>query len=227
MKTSTKIWGVIFLISLIFSFLLGGSVYGNIYFSESSIVLDFSALSYIGLAFIIVNFISGNVLFIRFLLLQPFNRLLFFSTVPITVISALICFYLLNINTIPNVQTRFVRQVLNVSPTNNNNYLWLVLVVILYFVFLLISFKIACRPLKKVYDSVRRLSSGRVGGDIKIGGSKQFLAIENGLNKINENFKAKENLIKKTKIEYEKYVPKQFLKYLGIHVKNSKCKIQK
>ncbi|MDD3232439.1 MAG: adenylate/guanylate cyclase domain-containing protein [Clostridia bacterium] len=217
MKTSTKIWGVIFLISLIFSFLLGGSVYNSIYFSNETgnIIFNFSALAYIGLAFIIINFISGNVLFIRFLLLQPFSRLLFFATVPVTVISAVICFYLININTIPNVQTRFVRQVLNVNPANNNNYLWLALVVILYFVFLFISFKIACRPLKKVHDSVRRLSSGRVSGDIKIGGSKQFLTIENGLNKINENFKAKENLIKKTKIEYEKYVPKQFLKYLG------------
>ncbi|MDD2445268.1 MAG: adenylate/guanylate cyclase domain-containing protein [Clostridia bacterium] len=214
MKTSTKIWIVIFIISLVLSLLLGGAVSQGIIL-ENGISFNFSVLGYVGLIFVIINFISSNILFFRFLTAQPFSRLLFFITVPVTAFSAIICFYLINLNTIQNPQVEYVRQVLNVSPTNNNNYLWLAIIVIAYLLILFISFKFACKPIKKVEDAVRRLSNGRVPGEIQIGGSKQFSEIENGLNKINVNYKEKENLIKKTNLEYEKYIPKQFLKFLG------------
>jgi len=214
MRTSTKVWIVVFIISLIFSLLLGGAVSQGIILGNG-ISFNFSLLGYIGLTFIIINFISSNVLFLRFLKAQSFSRLLLFITVPVTAFSALISFYLLNLNTIQNPQVEYVRQILNVNTTNNNNYLWLAIVIIAYLLILFISFKLACKPIKKVEEAVRRLSNGRVSGDIQIGGSKQFLEIENGLNKINMNYKEKENLIKKTNLEYEKYIPKQFLRFLG------------
>ena len=77
------------------------------------------------------------------------------------------------------------------------------------------SFKLACKPIKKVEKALYRLSNGKVNSEIEVGGGKQFQEMENNLNKINENYMAKEELIKKTNLEYEKYVPKQFAKFLG------------
>ena len=214
MRTSTKIWIVLFIISTVLSLLLGGAVSDGIIL-DNGISFNFSLLGYIGLGFIILNAVSFNVLFFRFLASQPFNRVLFFVTIPVTLTFAVLSFYILNLNAMQDTQAEYVREFLNVNEVNNNQYLWLALAVIAYLLILFISFKLACRPLKKVQDSVRRLSSGRVASDIQIGGSKQFGEIENSLNKINENFKEKENIIKKTNLEYEKYVPKQFLRFLG------------
>lgn len=214
MRTSTKVWIILFIISSVLGLLLGGAISEGIIL-ENGINLNFSLLGYIGLGFILLNVISFNVLFFRFLASQPFSRLLFFITIPVTLTSAVLCFYLLNINAMQNMPSEYVRQFLNVNEVNNNQYLWLVLVVISYLLILFISFKFACKPLKKIQDATRRLSNGRVASDIQIGGSKQFAEIGNNLNKINENYKEKENLIKKTNLEYEKYIPKQFLKFLG------------
>lgn len=190
MRTSTKIWIVLFIISTVMSLLLGGAVSDGI-FLGNGISFNFSLLGYIGLGFILLNAVSFNILFFRFLVSQPFNRMLFFLTIPVTLTFAVLNFYLLNLNTMTDTQSRYIRQFLNVNETNNNQYLWIALAIIAYLVILFISFKFACRPLKKVQDSVRRLSSGRVNSEIQIGGSKQFVEIENSLNKINENFKEK------------------------------------
>lgn len=214
MRTSTKIWIVLFIISSIFGLLLGGAVTEGISFNNG-LAFNFSLLGYIGLGVLLLNIISFNVLFFRFLKSQPFSRLLFFITIPVTLTSAILCFYLLNINSMQDRPSEYVRLFLNVNDVNNNQYLWLALIIISYLLLLFISFKFACKPLKKIQDATRRLSNGRVASDIQIGGNKQFSEIGNYLNKINENFKEKENLIKKTNLEYEKYIPKQFLKFLG------------
>ncbi|MDD4816299.1 MAG: adenylate/guanylate cyclase domain-containing protein [Clostridia bacterium] len=214
MKTSTKIWIVIFLISLIFSLLLFKSVNSGIIIGDT-IYFAFDFWGYTGLVFSAINFVSGNVIFFRFLKSQPFNRLLFFVTIPLTTTFMVISYLLLNLNAMGGNNVQYVRQLLNVNATNNNNYLWLGIVGLAYLLLLFITFNFACKPLRKVEKAVYRLSNGRVGSDIQIGGSKQFVEIEHNLNKINETFKEKENIIKKTNLEYEKFIPKQFIKFLG------------
>ena len=51
--------------------------------------------------------------------------------------------------------------------------------------------------------------------NFKIGGGKQFKEIEHSLNKINYNYKEKENKLKQTNLETQKFIPKQFFKFLG------------
>ena len=62
-----------------------------------------------------------------------------------------------------------------------------------------------------------------MGDKIIIGGGKQFKSIEYNLNKINEHYKKKDLIIKDTNTEYQKYIPKQFVKFLG---KNSILDLQ-
>ncbi|MBO5309926.1 MAG: adenylate/guanylate cyclase domain-containing protein [Clostridia bacterium] len=222
MKTSIKIWSVVFLLTLVGSLLLSRYVFEGITINNG-IAFNFSTLGIIGLIFSILNFISGTILFFKFIKIQPFNRVLFFSTVPMTLTFATICYFLLNLNSYTGKEVEYVRALLQVNTGNYNNYLWLGLAVILYLVILFITFHFACKPLKKVENAVYRLGSGRIANDIHIGGSKQFVEIEHSLNKINETFKEKENILEKTNNEYEKFVPKQFLKFLG---KNSVLELE-
>ena len=214
MRTSTKIMSVIFIISLVFSLLLAKQVLSGITITNT-INFNFSTLGYIGLIFTAINYVFGTILFFRFIKSQPFERLLFFSTLPTTLMILGICYYLVTINNYQGQNAEFVRNLLQVNQTNNNNFLWIGLVLIVYTALLFLTFYFSCKPLRKVEKAVYRLGSGRIANDIQIGGSKQFIEIEHSLNKINETFKEKENILEKTTNEYEKYIPKQFLKFLG------------
>lgn len=214
MKKSTKIWLIIFIISFVGSLLLFSVVSNSIIIGES-VYFNFDAVGYIGLAFMAISLVSGGVLYFKFIKAQNFSRMLFFLTVPLTLLFGSAIYFVSNINNISNTQIEVVRQVLNISQTNNINYIWAILLTVVYLVLLFIVFKYACKPIKKIEKAVYRLSDGRVKDEITIGGNKQFEGIEHGLNKINDVYKEKENLIKKTNLEYEKFVPKQFLKFLG------------
>ena len=214
MKKSTKVWLIVFIISFVGSLLLFSSVSRGIVIGES-IYLNFDAMGYVGLVFMAISTLSGSVLYFKFIKSQNFTRMLFFLTVPLTLTFAVAIYLISDINSFNGTQIDTLRQVLNVTPSNNINYVWAILLTIVYLILLFLTFSYACKPIKKIEKAVSRLSDGEIKDEIQIGGNKQFEGIEHGLNKINDVYKEKENLIKKTNLEYEKYVPKQFLKFLG------------
>ena len=214
MKKSTKVWLIVFIISFVGSLLLFSSVSRGIVIGES-IYLNFDAMGYVGLVFMAISTVSGSVLYFKFIKSQNFTRMLFFLTVPLTLTFAVAIYLVSDINSFNGTQIDTLRQVLNVTPSNNINYVWAILLTIVYLILLFLTFSYACKPIKKIEKAVSRLSDGEIKDEIQIGGNKQFEGIEHGLNKINDVYKEKENLIKKTNLEYEKYVPKQFLKFLG------------
>lgn len=214
MKKSTKVWLIVFIISFVGSLLLFSSVSRGIVIGES-IYLNFDAMGYVGLVFMAISTVSGSVLYFKFIKSQNFTRMLFFLTVPLTLTFAVAIYLISDINSFNGTQIDTLRQVLNVTPSNNINYVWAILLTIVYLILLFLTFSYACKPIKKIEKAVSRLSDGEIKDEIQIGGNKQFEGIEHGLNKINDVYKEKENLIKKTNLEYEKYVPKQFLKFLG------------
>ena len=214
MKKSTKVWLIVFIISFVGSLLLFSSVSRGIVIG-GSIYLNFDATGYVGLVFMTISTVSGSVLYFKFIKSQNFTRMLFFLTVPLTLTFAVAIYLVSDINSFNGTQIDTLRQVLNVTPSNNINYVWAILLTIVYLILLFLTFSYACKPIKKIEKAVSRLSDGEIKDEIQIGGNKQFEGIEHGLNKINDVYKEKENLIKKTNLEYEKYVPKQFLKFLG------------
>ena len=215
MKTNTKIWIVVFLVSLV-----GGSITSSYLFSSISIirgeiVLNFSTLAWVCVAFDVINLISGNVLFFKFLKTRKLSTVLFLSTVPVTLIFGGIMFGIFSINNYSNTPAVFIKTALNINTANNNRYYWLVVIAIVYLIVISLTFVIATRPIKKIETVTKRLAYGEVRDKINIGGTKQFQEIENSLKKINENYKIKDDVIKQTSVEYEKFIPKKLIKFLG------------
>ena len=215
MKTNTKIWIVVFLVSLVGGAVTSSYLFSGISIINGRIVFDISTLGWVCIAFNVLNLISGNVLFFKFLKTRKLSTVLFLSTVPVTLVFGGLMFGLFSINNYSNSPAVFVRTALNITTTNNNNYYWIILLAIVYLIILAITFMIATRPIKKIEAVTRRLAYGEVKDRINIGGTKQFQEIESSLKKINENYKIKDEVIKQTSIEYEKFVPKKLIKFLG------------
>ena len=123
MKTSTKVWLIVFIVSAVGAVLLSNSIFSGIMIG-TEIYFNFSALAYVGIVFFAIALVSGTVLYIGFLKRQNFNGMLFFLTVPITILFAVAVYFMSTINTYQSAELEFVRAVLNVSADNNNNYLW-------------------------------------------------------------------------------------------------------
>lgn len=223
MRTSTKILMIFYFITLVGVVVTSSFIFSAISISEQGIAISLSVTFYISLAIAILNLIFGIILYARFLRSQKLTTTLFFSIVPISVIFATATYFLATINNYQNSTITLVKQVLQINQTNYNNYLWIILLTVVYLIIVFLTFKILMRPLKKLEQSIERLSDGNVSDKILLGGGKQFKKMEYDLNKINENYRKKENVIKQTNVEYEKYIPKQFIKFLG---KNSILDLQ-
>ena len=141
--------------------------------------------------------------------------MLFFSTVPITLAFAVLDYFLFTINAYQNSTAVVVRTSLNISPDNINNLLWVIFSTILYFLIIFFIFKTLTRPIKKIEKAIMNLADGEIKEEINIGGNRQFSNIEHNLNKLNNELRQKEKFIKKSTEEYEKFIPKQFIKFFG------------
>lgn len=215
MKLSTKIYIVLFLITLVGGMATSSQLLSAIKTSENGIYFVMTTLAWVSVCFNVLNFIFGNILYFRFLKTRKYNSMLFFATAPLMLVFGGIIFGLSGINNFPGKAVRVVRTVLNVSQNNYNNYIWIGVVAIVMLIILFVTFSLLSKPVKKVEDATKRLSFGEIKENINIGGNKQFLEIENSLNKINDNFKKKDEIIKQTNLEYQKIVPKQILKFLN------------
>ncbi len=215
MRTSTKVLMIFFIITLVGVILTSTFIFSAITINAGRLYFNFNIVSYIALGLFLLNITFAAILYVRFLNSQKLTFKLFFSVVPITLVFAISTFFLATINSYNNSTVVAVKQVLQISNNNINNYLWILLLVCIYLLVVFLIFKVITNPLKKIEVAIERLSDGNVSDRISLGGGKQFLKIEYDLNKINDNYKRKETIIKQTNLEYEKYIPKQFIKFLG------------
>lgn len=215
MRTSTKVLMVLFILSLVGVVLTSTFIFSAITINQQSVEFNFTTMSYIALGFVVFNGIFATILYSRFLKSQKITSTLFFSVVPITIVFALATYFLATINSYNNSTANIVRQALKITTLNYNNYLWIVLLTIIYLIIVFIIFRVVTKPLKKLEQAIERLSDGNVSDKIYLGGGRQFQKMEYDLNKINDNYKKKEIIIKQTTSEAEKYIPKQFIKFLG------------
>lgn len=215
MRTSTKVFMALFFITLVGVILTSAFFFSAISITNQGLKINLNAMTYVSIAVGVLNAIFGTILYIRFLKSQRITAMLFFSVVPLTVSFATAIYFLATIHNYENETVTLVKQVLQIRQTNFNNYLWIILLVVIYLLAVFITFKILTKPLKKLEQAIERLSDGNVGDKINIGGGKQFKNIEYNLNKINDNYKHKESVLKETREEFNKYIPKQFVKFLG------------
>ena len=218
MRTSTKIYLVLTIALNVAGFFLGGYLLSAIVPTGSGFVFNFTALSWVALAIIILANIFGGILFFRFLKTQRLANSIFFSTFPLTLVYGVFMVYITSVKQMSDITSQSVRATLNITQDANsyNNLLWAGLGTLVYLVLLFVIVLFACRPLSKVQHATEKLGDGRMKvDDFKVGGGKQFQEIENSLNKINYTFKEKENKIRQTNLEAQKFIPKQFFKFLG------------
>lgn len=216
MKTSTKIL-LIFNIALLIAniFLIRYLVMGIVP-TESGFVFEFSALSWVALSVLVAFLITFIALYIVFLRNLRLSNLLFFSTLPLTLIYGVFVVYIAKIGEMDDITSASVKATLNINSAQGVENLWIALATITYLVLLFVLILIACRPLKNVEKVTQKLGDGRVKmEDYKIGGSKQFQEIEHSLNKINYLYKEKDNNLKIANLASQKYMPKQLLNFLG------------
>lgn len=217
MKLSTKILLVLFIVTLIPAIVLGKYVFEGITPTGSGFAFNFSGLGIAGIVLMIVSNIFGGILYFRFLKTQKLSRLIFFATAPLTAIYGVGMFFIAGINNFSGQTATTMQVLLNVNGKNNyNTLLWGVLLTIIYFVALFVIVSLLCRPVQKLEKITQRLSDGIIREEkFEIGKSKQFKNIENSLEKINFNYKEKEHLVRQADLEAQKFIPRQFLKFLG------------
>lgn len=218
MRTSTKILIFITLLLYVPNIVLTPYLIRVIVPTGTGFEFSFTPLAWVGLAFTVLANIFSGILFFRFLKTQRLSNMIFFSLAPLTLVYAVGMVYLVGVKNMTGVTAQSVRATLNITTEENsyNNLLWAGLLTLVYLVALFLIVVFACRPLSKVQKVTEKLGDGRMKfDDFKVGGGKQFLEIENSLNKINYNYKEKENKIRQTNLEAQKFIPKQFFKFLG------------
>lgn len=217
MRKSTKILLILFVLTLIPSIVLGRYIFAGITPTENGFSFNFDTLGIVAIVLMVISNILGFILFFRFIMAQPMAKAIFFSSLPLMVIYGALMFLLVETSSYQNDTAQSVRSLLNLSPDNAyNTVLWAILLTIVFVLLMFLNFFILCKPLTKVEKIVSRLGDGRVkDSKFKIGGGKQFGNIEHGLNKINNNIRTNENTLKQANLEAQKFIPKQFFKFLG------------
>lgn len=206
MRTSTKIWLVLAIISNVALFYFFRPLIDSIKYGENGIYLEINWEWYVGLSMFILANISGAIVFVRFVRTQPLNRQIFFSTIPPTVTFVFLMLFIFTINV--REQTDIVTAVrvgLGIFDSTSR-YIWMIVIVLAYALFLYLTYTNLAKPVRKIERAVEVLRDGKTKKPIKLGNSKQFLGIEYDLNQINENYKQQEKLIKQLTPEKEEVI---------------------
>ena len=217
MRLSTKIFLAINLITLIPATILSRYIFEGITPTGNGFSFNFGVLSYVGIGFMVISMIFGTICYVRFLRTLKLSRALFFSLAPLTLFYGIAVYLIADLSALPQNFSQSVRKVLNV-PSNGgyNSILWAVIFTIIYIFITFLTLAFLCRPVQKIEKATERLGDGRMSEkELHIGKSKQFRKIETSLEKINYNYKEKENLVKQADLEAQKFVPKEFLRFLG------------
>lgn len=197
MRTSTKIWLIIAIITNVGMIYFFRPMIGIIGYDGTSIYLNSSIEGWVGLALFVIANIAGPIVFVRFTKTQPLNRQIFFSTVPPTITFMLIILFFFTITT--SQQTEFVSAIRSILAIDSESarYIWMGIAAAIYLVYISVMCYLVSIPVKRVEKAIEILRYGRSKKSIKVGGGKQFKTIEHYLNAMNENYKDGDKLIKK------------------------------
>ncbi len=217
MRLSTKIFIVLFVATFVPSLVLGQYIFQSILPTGTGFIITLNALGISGIVFTIISNIFGAILYFRFLKTLKLSKIIFFSTFPLTIVYSLLIFFIAILGSLNGQLALSLQYILNISSQNPyNSILWGILLTLVYILALFFIYTLVCRPVQRFEKIAHRLGDGRVREEkFEVGKSKQFQNIEASLEKINYNYKEKENLVRQTDLEAQKFIPKQFLKFLG------------
>ena len=218
MRKSTKIIFALFVLVLIPAIILGKDVFNNFLpMEDGGFVFNpspkaISSLVLMGLALVLGVFLYG-----RFLSSLPFDKVIFFSSLPIILVYGYLLFLLAYLSNLDNPYANAIKDILNITTGSGyNTILWAVLLSIVFIIILFFNFILICKPMNKIEHIVSRLGDGKVKEEnLKLGGGRQFKSIEHSLNKINNNYKIKDNSLKSLNYSDKNSLPRQIYKFIG------------
>lgn len=202
MRTSTKIWLILTVISNVALLYFFRPMLDTIKYGAAGLYFEFTWESYVGLAMFVLANIAGTIVFVRFIRVQPLNRQIFFSTIPptSTFVFLMLFFFTITMREQTDIVTA-VRVGLGIGdPTTR--YIWMIVIVAVYVLFLYLTYSGLSKPVRKIEKVVEKLRNGKTKTPIKVGNSKQFQEIESDLNQINENYKEQERILQKLMPEH-------------------------
>ncbi len=196
MRTSTKIWLILTIISNVALFYFFAPMIDALKYIDGGIRFEFTWETYVGLGMFIIANIAGTIVMVRFIKSQPLHRQIFFSTLIPTTTFVLLMLFFFTITTRDQTDiVAIVRSTLGINEASSR-FIWMAVVVAVYALFMYVTYINLSKPVKKIERVVEVLRDGKTRKPIKVGGGVQFQGIEYDLNQINENYKENEKLIK-------------------------------
>lgn len=218
MKTSTKILTILAVVTVIPTIFLFKYLLDAIIPTGESFLLSMTPLSWVALAFLVASTIFVGILFFKLVQKQRLASALFLTIVPLTLVYGVFVAYVSSINEMTDITAQSIKTMMKISPGEQSQsaMLWVGLATVVYLLLLFVIIISLCSPLTKVEKVTKNLGDGRLKtDDFKVGGVKQFREIENSLNKINFQYKQRENKLKETDLQKHKNLSKQFFRFLG------------
>ena len=95
------------------------------------------------------------------------------------------------------------------------SFLFLFAIFVLYTGLILLTFYILLKPVRKLQQLTKSLAEGKRDVEINLVGSKEFESIEENLVNVQNNYKNDDRKLNEKDNEYQKYLPKNYLKLLN------------
>ncbi|MEG1500176.1 MAG: hypothetical protein RR400_03845, partial [Clostridia bacterium] len=214
MRTSTKVLTVFNIIALLMFAVLFRSLISVVTF-QPKFAVTMTAETIVALVFFAIWFVTGVVLFFRFLKHLSFSKKLFFITITSTGVYAAIVFGVYNINNFNNAPMVALSNYMQVANYANAVWIYIAIFTSLYLIFLAVVYFIISKPIRKIKITINKIVEGESKINYKISGSRDFEEIGSALHLIDKKIKEKDRFIQIAGDEYDKIIPKQFYKFLG------------
>ncbi|MGN1212663.1 MAG: adenylate/guanylate cyclase domain-containing protein, partial [Christensenellales bacterium] len=105
--------------------------------------------------------------------------------------------------------------VLNLAKLDWTSYLVLNLMFVTYAISVMLSLLVIFKPLEKINKTAMELAKGKKNLLFDFEGAMEFESISDSLNEIQNNYKLNDKNLNKKEFEYQKFLPKEYLKYFG------------
>ena len=103
----------------------------------------------------------------------------------------------------------------NFNQNTNTKFLVYGAIFLTYAIAIMITLLVSCRPLSKIKKTAKEIAKGKKNLQFDFEGATEFKSISDSLNAIQQNYRLSDKKLNKKEHEYQKFVPKEYLKYFG------------
>ena len=101
------------------------------------------------------------------------------------------------------------------NSVTNMTYLTYALIFLAYSISTMLLLFVSLRPIKKIDDATKLIALGRKNLNVDFEGALEFESIAENLANIQKNYRENDRKLNQKDVTYQRYVPKDYLKYFG------------